>query len=356
MKDKITKLKISASATIKEALKKIDESGIATLFVCNDDTSLLGSLTDGDIRRGVLLNTGDLREKVVSCFNDNPVFVVKDNYSTDDIKKLMLEKTIEVIPVVDDRKRIIDILFWKDVFEEDSLVRKQIEVPVVIMAGGKGERLGPFTKIFPKSLIPIGDKPIIEIIIDKFRQYAVKHFYVALNYKGEMIKIYLDSITKDYSLEYVWEKEFLGTAGALKLLSSQLKDTFIVSNSDIIVDIDYADLLQFHRQNQNVLTVVGSIQHHKISYGVIHFKQDGKIQKIQEKPEFDMTINTGLYVLSKEVSDFFPTNKQFDMTNLIQILLDKGKNVGVYPVSAKSYIDVGQWEEYKSALVKLQGL
>lgn len=354
MKDIITKIKIFPEASIKEALKKIDEVGMATLFVCDKDGSLLGSLTDGDIRRQVL-KTGNLQEKIGECFNPNPVFVFDGDYTMDTVKRVMLEKTVEVVPVVNADKRILDILFWTDIFEKEEILPKKIDVPVVIMAGGKGERLGPFTKIFPKSLIPVGDKPIIEIVIDKFRRYGVGYFYITLNYKGDMIKTYLDGTERDYTIKFVWEKEFLGTAGSLKLIGKLIGETLIVTNSDIIVDVDYGDLIAFHNEHKNILTVVGSIQHHKIPYGIVEF-EDGRIKNIQEKPEFDITINTGVYVLSRESLDFIPKNKFFDMTDLIQIILDSKKRVGIYPVSEKSYIDVGEWEEYKKAIDKLQSL
>ncbi len=352
MRDIVSKIRISPEASIKEALKKIDEAGLAILFVCGRDGSLLGSLTDGDIRRKVLKG-GNLQEKITNCFNRKPAFVVENNYTTEDVKALMLDRTIEVIPVVDNMNRIADILFWKDLFEKDSVSGRKINVPLVIMAGGKGERLGPFTKILPKPLIPIGEKPIIEIIIDKFRQHGVKQFYITLNYKGEMIKAYFESIKKECYIEYVWEKEFLGTAGSLKLMPLHLEDTFIVSNCDIIVNANYEDLLNFHQENQNVLTAMGSIQHHRIPYGVIHFEKKGKVKNIQEKPEYDLTVNTGVYVLSKKVFDLIPENEYFDMTDLMQVLLDRGENVGVYPVSQKSYVDIGQWEEYKKAIEDL---
>lgn len=168
-----------------------------------------------------------------------------------------------------------------------------------------------------------------------------------------MVRTYFDSIEKNYTVEYIWEKEFTGTAGSLKLLPPNLKNTFIVSNCDIIVDLDYADLLKFHRKNKNFLTVVGSIQHYRIPYGIVKFGEKGRMKEINEKPEFDFTINTGLYVLDKRALSFIPENKRFDMTEFIQLLLGKKENVGVYPVSQKSYIDVGQWEEYRKYTEKL---
>ena len=182
----------------------------------------------------------------------------------------------------------------------------------------------------------------------------MENFYISLNYKGEMIKTYLNSIEKDYRLEYIQEKDFLGTAGSLKLMPSDIRDAFVVSNSDVIVNLDYKDLLDFHNENKNILTIVGSMQHYRIPYGIIHFGKEGKIREIQEKPEFDFTINTGVYILSKKSLDFIPNKKSFDMPDLIRAILEKGENVGVYPVSQKSYVDVGQWDEYKKATSRLQ--
>lgn len=344
-------LLIHPNITVKEALKKMDAGAQKILFVVNVDNCLLGVVTDGDIRR-YLLSEGSLEGKISSVYNRNPVCLMK-NYSKESVKKLMLKKQIEVIPIVDQDKRISGVLLWTDLFGKENIcVNPSISVPVVIMAGGKGERMGALTKILPKPLIPLGEKPILEIIMDKFSQFGVKEFYITLNYKGEMIKAYFEGTNNKYKLNFISEKKFLGTAGSLKLLARKLKGDFIVSNCDILTDIDYADLVKFHKQKKNILTVVGSIQHHTIPYGVIHYEKEGKVLNIQEKPEFDFTVNTGAYVLSNRAVDFVPREENFDMTDLIEVLLKKGLNVGVYPISEKSYIDIGQWGQYRQYLEK----
>lgn len=353
MKDKIASIKISPDISIQEALKRMDKGGLGVLFVCDNNDVLIGSLTDGDIRRSIL-KTGNLQEPISSCFNPAPVFAEQGCHSRDELKTIMLEKPVEVLCMTDNQKKIVDILFWRDLFEKDKVVNKKIDIPVVIVAGGKGRRLGPFTKILPKPLIPIGEKPIIEIIIDKFREYSVQHFYVILNYKGEMIRTYLESIEKDYKIEYIREEKFLGTAGGLSLLPSTMSETFIVSNCDIFINSDYNELLSFHNEQKNILTVVGAIQYHKIPYGIIDFEKGGKIKQIREKPEFTFTVNTGLYVVSKEALAYIPDNKFFDMTELLQVLLTKKESVGVYPISQNSYIDVGQQEQYKKVVEELE--
>jgi len=349
----LSKIKISSDITLKEALKKIDEAGHGIVYICDESGKLVGALTDGDIRRRIL-KTSDLQEKIACCMTTNPVSIKQDKLTISALRKIMLEKQINSIPVVNEEMKMLQVYFWDDVFEEKNNDKKTLDIPVVIMAGGKGERMLPFTSILPKPLIPIGSKPIIELIIDKFLAYGVNRYYVTLNYKGEMIKTYLDSIEKDYTVTYVWEKDFLGTAGSLKLIPNDIGDTFFVSNCDIIVSADYTDLLDFHNANNNILTVVGSIQSYRIPYGVIHFEKEGRIKEIQEKPEFDFTVNTGVYLLSREALDYIPENTSFNMTDLIERLLKEGKNLGVYPISQKSYIDIGQWSEYYKTMEQMK--
>lgn len=347
---------IYETESIKTALKKLDNTAEKVLLVIDNERRLQGTITDGDIRRHILKGKG-LEANIQEIYNKNPISIKKDDFSVDLVKEILIKNKIELLPILDGGKKVIDFTTWTQVFSGNKIgtfKKSEINLPVIIMAGGKGERLGPFTKILPKPLIPLGEKPIIEIIIDKFNQNGVRHFYITLNYKGEMIKAYFNGLKKKYKMDYIWETEFSGTAGSLKLLPSNLEDTFIVSNCDIIVNADYADLLRFHQRSKNILTVVGSIQHYKMPYGIIHFEKEGKIKKIQEKPEFDFTVNTGMYVLSKKAIDFIPANKCFDMTDLLQALLDKKQNVGVYPVSEKSYIDIGQLEEFRKAIEKLE--
>ncbi len=324
------KIQINIDASIKEALKKLDDVGEGILFVCDKDDVLIGALTDGDLRRRIL-KTNNLQESIQNCYNPNPKFFNKDDYTISEIKKVMSQNRIEAIPLVDKNKKIVNVLFWDNIFGEKNNHEKKIDLPVVIMAGGEGKRLRPFTMILPKPLIPIGDEPIIKILMDKFNKYNVNHFYITLNYKGDMIKTYLEAVNKDYFIDYIWEEEFLGTAGSLKLLPENIADTFIVSNCDIIINSDYRDLARFHEKNNCKLTVVGSLQNYRVPYGIIDFAKEGRIKEIREKPEIELTINTGVYVLSKSALDYIPDNKFYNMTDLIQDLLDKKENVRVYP-------------------------
>ncbi|GAB6076183.1 nucleotidyltransferase family protein [Desulfurobacterium crinifex] len=348
---------IYPETSIKEALKKLDKTAEKILLVVDEEKRLVGTLTDGDIRR-YIIKTGKLSGMVKDIYNKNPIAMQESSLSEKEIKKVFIEKKIEVLPIVDENNKVVDYLTWTRVFSEKEKTRlykgKEINVPVVIMAGGKGTRLSPFTKVLPKPLIPVGEKTIIEHIIDRFYRFGVRKFYITLNYKGEMIEAYFKGLEKDYEVEFIWEETFLGTAGSLKLLEDKLeKDVFFVSNCDILVDADYSEILDFHRNSGSVFTSVTAIRHYRIPYGVVMTSNGGVIDKIMEKPEYTFQINTGVYLSNKNVLELIPQGSPFDMPELINTLLERGEKVFAYPVNEGAYIDIGEWKEYKMALKKL---
>jgi NDP-sugar pyrophosphorylase family protein len=225
--------------------------------------------------------------------------------------------------------------------------------PVVIMAGGKGTRMEPFTKVLPKPLIPVGEKTIAELIIEQFHEYGIDEYYFTLNYKGEMIKAYFQSIDRNYTVKYLYEDDFYGTAGCLRLLGEDIQETFFLSNCDILVKADYSQVLEFHKINNSELTVLSAMQYYQIPYGVIRFGKNGVIKEIQEKPEQAVTINTGVYVINRTCLDLIPEGRVYHMTDLIGDLMRGGRNVFTYPVSSNGYIDIGQWDEYRKTVGKL---
>ena len=351
MNDNLAKLFTAPTVNIKDAMKQMATTGEKILIVIDQNQHLLGTLTDGDIRRFILKN-GGIKGQIDQCYRKTPIFL-RAGDKKDKAKRLMIENKIGAIPVVDKDNQVIDILIWNNIFNGGETHVEKIDVPVVIMAGGKGKRLVPFTKILPKPLIPFGEKPILEVIMDKFSLYGVRDFYVTVNYKGAMIKSYFENVDLKYNLIFIWEKEYLGTAGSLRLLPEDFSSTFIISNCDIILDVDYSDLLNFHKKNKNDLTTIVSFWHQVIPYGVIEFSNNGIVKKITEKPEYDFTINTGVYVIGKEILTYIPKNKFFHITHLMEDLLKDGKKIGIYPVSERSYVDIGQWEDYRENVGKL---
>ena len=346
---------INEKAFIRDTFKKLDKTALKVLLVVNGNNELLGTVTDGDIRR-YILSGQSLENDITKIYNRQPIYIKKEEFSPDMAKKIFIENKIELIPILDGGKKVIDFITWSDVFSEAIRVVKPttINIPVVIMAGGKGTRMDPFNKIFPKPLIPIGDKPIIEIIIDEFRKQGVKKYYLTLNYKREMIESYLNSIKKDYEIKYVKETDFLGTIGSLKLLEKEIDDLFIVSNCDVIVKANFEEVINFHKEQRASLTILSALQHYKIPYGIIEFKEGGRVINVNEKPEYTFPINAGVYILNRDILRFMPEESSFDMTDLIKCLIKNNRKVVMYPVNENDYIDIGQWEEYKRAVEKLQ--
>ena len=342
---------INPFISIKEALKRLNDTGEKVLLVVDENNKLLGTLTDGDIRR-YILKTGTLEGTVELIYNKNPVYAI-EGQSDDEIKSMIFKNKVELLPIVNEKKQVIGFYRWTDFYEEDIETyntSEQLDIPVVIMAGGKGTRLDPFTRVLPKPLLPIKDKTITELIIDSFKKFGIKKFYLTLNYKGKVIESYFNSIEKDYEIEFIWEEEFLGTAGSLYLLKDVIKSDFFVSNCDIILKVNYSDVYKYHKSMKGDFTTITSIKHYKLPYGVVYTKEGGLIDKVEEKPEHTFQINTGVYLLNKEVLDYIPSTTYLDMPQLIDTLLQNQKRVLAYPVNEKDYLDVGQWQEYKEVL------
>ena len=341
---------IQENFSIVEAMRILGLTAEKVIFVINTDKKLLGALTDGDIRRWIL-SGGGLQDVIKKVCNTSP-FTVKSDYNMDDIKHTMLTNRIECIPVVNDKHQVEDLLFWNEVFEEKEKekVKGKLDLPVVIMAGGKGTRLDPFTRILPKPLIPIGNKAIIEIIIDKFLEYQINQYYISVNVKSKIIKSYFEELNPEYSVNYIHESKPLGTAGSLKYLEGKIEGDFIVTNCDIIIDTDYVPLVDFHRKNENDITVVASLKQYKIPYGVCEVINGGILKEIIEKPAYDLLVNTGMYVIKSSLLEHIGQDEFFHMTHFIERVQLLGKKVGVFPIGEKEWIDTGEWEEYKNAV------
>jgi dTDP-glucose pyrophosphorylase len=348
---------ISPTSTIKEALKKFNEIGEKVLIVVDKNNHLLGTITDGDIRR-YILNTGTIEGTVENAYNKNPKFIYS-NDSKEKARQIMLENKVEILPVIDNQKRVVDYIVWTDLFEdkfEHYKSREKIDIPVVIMAGGKGTRLDPFTKVLPKPLLPVKDKTIVEHIIDSFKKFGYYKFILILNYKGKLIESYFNAIDKDYSIEFLWEDNFYGTAGALSLLKDIDSENFFVSNCDILLKINYLDVLKTHMGTKADFTTITSIKHYKVPYGVVETGENNFVKKINEKPEMTFQINTGVYLINKNILDYIPEKKYLDMPNLIHMLIENDHKVLAYPINESDYLDTGQWDEYKKTLKILGGV
>jgi len=252
------------------------------------------------------------------------------------------------MPVVDDYQNLVDVIFWNDVSNEnEKRILHNFKLPVIIMAGGKGTRLRPITNVLPKPLIPVGEKTILENIMDRFIEVGCDRFYLSINYKAEMIKHYFDTLNNsDYKINYLKEEKPLGTAGSLNLLRDKISKTFFVSNCDIIVDTDYSEILQYHEDNHNELTIIAALKHYPIPYGIIETGVNGSLESLIEKPELTFKINSGMYILEPHLIEEIPKNRFFHITDLIDQILKRKGQIGVFPVSEGSWKDIGTWKDY----------
>ncbi len=225
--------------------------------------------------------------------------------------------------------------------------RSKLKNIAVIMAGGRGERLDPFTKILPKPLIPVGDKPIIDKVMENFNKYGISNFVLTLNYKKEFIKMYFRENKNPYNVKFLEENEYLGTAGGLSMLNGMVKDTFFVCNCDTIIKNDFKDILVWHKLEKALLTIIGCHKEIVIPYGTLEQK-GSQLKKINEKPVLNFIINTGMYVMEPEVLELVPSNERLGMNQLIEKVMKRGK-VAVYPIS-DGWFDIGQWKEYRDSL------
>ena len=345
-------IKINPSVSIKEAMKYLDNSGSKCLLVINEKNKLIGTLTDGDIRRAILLGS-KFTEKIEKHFCTNPFFLVQDKFSNDEALDLLISKNLDLIPIINSDNEIIDYLTWSKLGKDKKSERSLEEIPVIIMAGGYGKRLEPFTKILPKPLIPLNDKTIIEHIIDQFLAVKCKKFYVTTNYKAQIIKSYFSELSFNYNLNFIDEKEPLGTAGSLFFFNNKLKNPIFVTNCDIMIKTDYINFYNFHLSRNNDISLVASTKSFSIPYGSCILDSNGDLVNIKEKPSYDLLVNTGFYLINPNVLNIVPENQFFHFTDLIEEATKNKMKIGVYPVNEDSWIDIGHWVEYRKVVEKM---
>ena len=353
MNDHVEPFLIPETHTIRQAMEQLEKTEEKIIFVVNEASRLVGSLTDGDIRRWIL-SDGNLKAEVRQICNRKP-FVVEEGYRKERVRNSML-KRIRVRASPQPAREIVQLLFWKRSSERPRWKSKTRKLPVVIMAGGQGTRLAPFTSVLPKPLIPVGDRTIVEIIIDQFLPYGLNHFHLSINYKSKILKSFFEELAPKYSVAYLEENEPRGTAGGLRPLYSSAPESLIVTNCDIVIQADYAELVAFHTEKNYDLTLVASLKEYRIPYGVCQLGKSGGLEHITEKPQYSFLVNTGMYVVRRDRLDLIPEHSRCDMTDFIERIKNAGGRVGVYPISENAWVDTGEWAEYRKALENLNHL
>ena len=342
---------VKLDITIRQAMKTLDKTAEKCLLVLDEDDKLLGSLTDGDLRRSILAGA-NVSENISGCYHKDATTFTRGNYTQEDAIRILRDKKLDLIPIIDKDGKVVDYLTWSNIDGGKQNKKVLDDVSVVIMAGGKGTRMEPFTKVLPKPLIPINEKTIIEHIIERFTDIACSDFHLTVNYKGKILKAYFEELQPEYDVAFVDEKEPLGTAGSLQYLKGTFEKPFFVTNCDIIIKADYANLYEFHQKGKYDITLVASAKEYIIPYGTCELNDNGHLSHIKEKPKYDFLINTGLYVLNPDVLNLIPKNKFYHITRLIEDAKNQGKKIGVFPIDDDAWIDIGHWAEYKKAIDK----
>ncbi len=339
---------LKKDVTLSQAMKAIDENGNGILFLIDDDNRLAGCVTDGDIRR-FLLSGGSMKDSALKAANLSPKYA----HTYEKAKELFHKKNYIVIPVLDENSKIIDLFSGEGT---ESVERGVLNVPVVINAGGKGTRLDPFTKVLPKPLIPVGDIPIIELIMKEYQSYSCNDFHIIVNYKKELIKAYFSDSENKYDIKWYDELKPLGTGGGMSLLKGKIDSTFFFINCDALLTSNYERILEFHRENGNSITMVCAYKNLDIPYGIVDIGVNGSIIKMQEKPLMSFLTNTGIYVVEPEVIDDVEDDVAIGFPDIIEMEMKKGRKVAAFPVAESEWMDMGQLPELKKMREKLFGV
>ncbi|WP_346847876.1 nucleotidyltransferase family protein [uncultured Clostridium sp.] len=341
---------INEEISIRQAAKILDKTAKQVLLI-TEDNKLKAVLTDGDIRRWIL-KSGDLSAPIKEIANYSPKYITEtERYKA---KRLMKKYSISSIPVVSIEGEVKSIIFWNDLDMSSVEKKPSLDIPVVIMAGGLGTRLYPYTKILPKPLIPIGDIPIVERIINRFKGFGCNEYYLTVNYKKNMIKAYFEEVVKNYNIYYIEEDKPLGTGGSLYYLKDKIKSTFFVSNCDILIDSDYEAMYDYHKENKNFITMICAVKNMVIPYGVVNLNSEGNIQSMVEKPEYSFLTNTGMYIIEPEALQLIKEDTFIHLPDIAKECMDKGMKVGVYPITERAWMDMGQPDEMQEMMKRLE--
>lgn len=333
--------------TVAECMQKIDANTSGILFLVDQDERLTGCITDGDIRR-FLLAGGKMTDAASGAANPKP----KLAYSREEASTLYHKKNYVAIPVIDSERRLTDIYRGTG---SEKREKTPLNLPVVINAGGKGTRLEPFTKVLPKPLIPVGELPIIEHIMNEFQGYDCSRFHIIVNYKRELMKAYFAESDQPYDITWYDEQKPLGTGGGLCLLKGKIDQTFFFTNCDNLLIANYARMLEYHRENDNAITMICAYKNFHIPYGVVEMGVNGRLEGMREKPLMSFLTNTGIYIVEPYVLDDIEDDVAIGFPDIMMKQVAKGRKAGVFPVSENEWMDMGQLSELEKMRARLYG-
>lgn len=334
-------LQLTTSANLSDGIKVIDSSHVQIAFVVDENKCLVGTITDGDIRRALL--RGEPLNAPVERVMFRGFHALPMNTTEEEAVTLMRSKSLRQIPTLDEHGRIVGLFLL-----EELISSKKRPNSVIIMAGGKGERLQPLTQDSPKPMLRVGGKPLLEINLEQCINAGFEHFYFSVNYlKDQIINYFGDGSRWHVHIDYLEEMQPLGTGGALSLLPKKPTEPFLVVNSDVLTRVDYGRLLQFHDEHRAAATLCVRKHRTQIPYGVVHMN-DLNVLSIEEKPVLDHYVNAGIYFLDPVLLDLVPQDSFFDMPTLLERALQDKHRIGAFPIH-EYWLDVGLPETLKRA-------
>lgn len=332
---------VRPNVTVRDTIRTIDEGAIQIAFVVDEDGRLLGTVTDGDIRRAILRGIS-LDDDAKSVMNPHPITAPSD-MSRQAILEIMRHKLIHQIPVLDQAGCVVDVELL-----DNLLKREEPQNWVVLMAGGLGSRLRPLTDAVPKPMLKIANKPLLEIILENFIEQGFRRFYFSVNYKADMVQSHFgDGSHWDAEIRYLRETERLGTAGPLNLLQDRFTEPVIVMNADLLTKLNFRQLLDFHHEHRAKATMCVREYDFQVPYGVVRI-DNTRITAIDEKPVQRFFVNAGIYVLDPEAIGLIPTEAYFDMPELFNRMIGLGWDTAVFPIR-EYWLDIGRMEDFQRA-------
>lgn len=327
--------------SVRDALIKLDLIAPSSiLFVVENDNTLLGSLTDGDLRRGFIKGLG-FENGLLDFVQSNPVSIQENEYDLKELEKFR-KQLLKIIPILNIDGQIVDILDF-------SLRTTLIPADAVLMAGGEGKRLRPLTDKTPKPLLRVGDKPIIEYNIDRLKEVGVRNINLSINYLGDQLVDYFgDGNAKDINIKYVKESKPLGTIGSILLIEDFKHDDIIVMNSDLLTNIDFSDFFKTYKERNADMIVATTSYHVDVPYAVLEVNETNTVKSLKEKPRYTYYSNAGIYILKKSILNMIPPDQFFDITDLMDRVIEMDLTLTTYPINGY-WLDIGKHEDYKKA-------
>lgn len=332
---------IKSNESVRQALTMLNVLAYdAILFVIDDSQKLIGSLTDGDLRRGFIDGLG-FEDSILSFIQKNPIAIIENDY-TIELLESYKKRNFKIIPILDKNGAIVDILN----FRTKSTI---IPATAILMAGGEGKRLRPLTETTPKPLLLVGDKPIIEYNIDRLIQVGINRVVLSINYLGEQLEAYFsDGSEKGISIEYVREDKPMGTIGSILLVENFEHDDIIVMNSDLLTNIDLADFYKSYKDSGADMAVAAVSYHVDVPYAVLEVKEGNAVKSLREKPRYTYYSNAGIYIFNKKLLSMIPPNEFYDITSLMEKVIQMDNKIVTFPINGY-WLDIGKHEDFQKA-------